>query len=303
MADPIAAVVVALAAFLGLSASDAAEVGRGEIASFFPAASSPGEVVGNVLLVADAPWSAVMARLDDPSRQPGVAAAGRLTSEDGGLDAFLRAARLDEGDVSRLRDCRAGACKAKVTNPLLQGQTALPARAADADRVRAYLSGLWSIGPCARDLSCDLTAVDRKEAVSLTAVTKRLAARPSFAEQLALSPDRPPSSRAEWRTETYWKRDVMSVARVQIIEGRLGDHRAVLHRRDMIFATHYFYGARVETLFVEAGGRLVVAQSNIYQTDKTSGFSGLERALIRMLGRRRFEAHASEWRRASDVRR
>jgi hypothetical protein len=54
---------------------------------------------------------------------------------------------------------------------------------------------------------------------------------------------------------------------------------------------------------VEVDGRLVVAQSNIFQTDKTSGFNSLERALIRMLGRRRFEAQASEWRKEMGGRR
>lgn len=297
MADPLSSVLVALATFLGFGAIEPRTIIKGEIASVFPDASSPGEVVGNVLLIIDAPFTNVLDRLENPMRQPGVLAGGRLETEtEGTLDQFLKSARMDDGDSERLRNCRAGQCRLKITDTLLKAQQTLPSGATDPERAQTHLRAMAALAPCVREPSCELTLIDRKSPVPLAPVARRIHGLPSLLQHLPDGARLPRPTRVEWRTESYWKREVISLGRVQLIEGQLGGRRAILHRREVAFATHYFEGARVETLFVEVAGRLVVAQSNIFQTDKKSGFNSLERALIRMLGRRRFEAQASEWR-------
>jgi hypothetical protein len=297
MSDPLTAVVAALLALVGFQNIAPRDVVNGEVVSAFPDAASPGEVVGNVLLVTDASWAGVLSRLEDPALQPGVLVGGRLDPEaPGDVDNFVRFARLDDGDPDRLRGCREGQCRLKVTAPLLSAQRALPERATDLERLQVHLRALSGLAACAREPACEVILVDRNAAVHLGPVARRLLDQPSLSRSLVSRVEAPGFPRIEWRTEGYWKREVLSLGRVQLIEGRLGTHRALLHRREMVFATHYFEGARVETLFVEVTGRLVVAQSNIFQTDKTSGFTGIERALIRLLGRRRFESQAREWR-------
>jgi hypothetical protein len=297
MPDPLTAVVAAALALLGFQDIPPREIVDGEIASAFPDALSPGEVVGNVLLVTDASWAGVLSRLQEPGRQPGVLVGGRLDPEaPDDKDNFMRFARLDDGDPDRLRGCREGQCRLKVTASLLSAQRALPERATDLERLQVHRRALYGLAACAREPACEVTLVDRKAPVHLGPVARGILDRPSLSRSLVGSVEAPGFPRIEWRTEGYWKREVLSLGRVGLIEGRFGTHRALLHRREMVFATHYFEGARVETLFVEVGGRLVVAQSNIFQTDKTSGFSGIERALIRMLGRRRFESQARDWR-------
>lgn len=297
MADPLSTVVAALAVFLGFGAIEPRTILKGEIASAFPEASSPGEVAANVLLIVDAPFAQILERLDDPVRQPGVMAGGRLETEgQESLERFLRSARLDDGDPERLRNCGSGQCRMKMTDSLLKAQQVLSSRATDPERLQTQLRGLAALAPCVRDSSCELTLIERKGPVPLAPTARRIHGLPSLSQQLTDGSVLPGSPRVEWRTEGYWKREVLSLGRVQLFEGRLGGHRALLHRRELVFATHYFEGARVETLFVEVAGRLVVAQSNIFQTDKKSGFNSLERTLIRMLGRRRFEAQAGEWR-------
>jgi hypothetical protein len=289
----LSSTVAALAAFLGLHDLRPATVLAGDVAASVSVGVMPGEIRARSLTFVRGEFGAAMRRLRDPRLQPGALGGGFIDpdSPDSVAD-FIREARLDEGDPGRLRGCGAGRCRVKVTRRAAATLAGLRA-ATDDVRRRAYLADVASLAPCAlRD--CDEVLVDGARSTPLRPIARRLATEASFDRLFdAIAPAGPVL--CEWRVESYWKREVVTLSRVEIFDGRLHGRRAALHRRSSVFSTHYIHGLRAETLLVEGDAGVVVAMRQTVQTDKASGFNAFERALIRGLGGRRIESQARQW--------
>jgi hypothetical protein len=288
------ATVAALTAFLGMSDASPARILAGGSTSSVSMGTSPGEIRAGAVAVARTDFARASLRLADPRAQPGVITGGFVdAASPDSVAAFVREVRLDDGDVERLRACARGHCRLKLTERAAAALSGLRGATND-ERRDAYLRSVASLAACAFGERREFL-VESARPIDLAQISRRLAAEPSF-EGLLEAASPVGAARCEWRVESYWKRKVTTLSRVELVEGRLHGRRALLQRRSSIFSTHYIDGSRVEVLIVDGDSGILVAQRHTVQTDKASGFNAFERALIRSLGGRRLESQAREWR-------
>ncbi|HET6900760.1 MAG TPA: hypothetical protein VFK70_20560, partial [Vicinamibacteria bacterium] len=129
----------------------------------------------------------------------------------------------------------------------------------------------------------------------LAALRGLRAAAPALEASLAavglhLAEDPPAAGRLVWAQEKLWKRIVITLDHEVAAEPSLAQGVIVSTR---LYANHYFEGSYSVTAVQETAGGCYVTSLNLSRSDhKGGGFSGLERALVNLLVRRRLR---SQW--------
>src|SRR5262249_11097728 len=119
---------------------------------------------------------------------------------------------------------------------------------------------------------------------------------------LAFPAARPDSARdfLYWLREKFWMKSVLSLNHVTLLERATPRGPLLLAASKQIYANHYFDSQLTLTVFLEdaeAGASLVVSLSRSRADVRPSGFTWLERTLVRRLVRGRLEGQLQALRR------
>jgi hypothetical protein len=250
-----------------------------------------------------APKARVMRWLLTPEtrRRGSVLASGEIPAADEERD--LSALVVGETQARELRDCRRSDCGMKLPGDAIDELRALGgssnATMSDvASRVLRHVL-LRAADRFRREGTAGLpTYLDRPQPVPVLAALRGLrAAAPALDASLAalglrLAEDPPAAGRLVWSQEKLWKRIVITLDHEVVAEPSAG--QAVL-LSTRLYANHYFEGSISVTGVLETAGGCYLTSLNLSRSDhKGDGFSGLERALVNLLVRRRLRAQWGE---------
>jgi hypothetical protein len=231
------------------------------------------------------------------------------------VPADLAGLRFDREEIEALRGCRVGRCALRLPPEAIEtlrqrvdwSLPSAPERAEDA--LRESLAGLAVLyldrGHAALPPYADGpngTRVGEGTDELLRRPLPGLDEAPELRDYLRTFPSGRPVLSGEalvWRRERMYRREVVSLEHVVVVrrDGPRGERVLVVSKK--LYSSHYFEGSLEVAEFArrrgEAEGRLVVARRS--RTDvRPSGFSWIERLLLRRLVRGRIEAELRELR-------
>jgi hypothetical protein len=213
---------------------------------------------------------------------------------------------LDPGDVESLRKCRVGACNERLpaeaierfqtqvdwTSPDRVAKVNLLWRETLASYAAAYVAhGNPGLVEYDDNREPDRVADTLRTLFLRSAYLKESA--PDFHRYLAEFPNlRPPSTEDIffWLKEKFWLKNVQSLNHLSILDTTLPSGRVILAVTKQLFANHFFEASLALTVFVESAdpaGSYLIFVNRTRADVRPSGFSWLERALVRRLVRGR----------------
>jgi hypothetical protein len=218
--------------------------------------------------------------------------------------ADLAGLTLEARDRRSLERCRAGRCDVRLSGAYMElfreavdwHSARGGARAEELWRemLAAYARAYTASGP--RGLAHyddDTEPVPVAEALeSLVERSGALSeAGPELQRHLRQYPDARPAGVHEvlyWQREAFWRKSVTSLHHLAVLERDTPAGRTVVAADAQLYANHFFDAALVVTLFLErAGGSYVVQIGHARADIRPSGFTWLERLLLRRLVRKR----------------
>ncbi len=248
--------------------------------------------------------------LEGRRQEPWTIGSGRLSDPPTARD--LAALTLDPGDVKHLARCRLHACGVRLSAELIEryrkeleatpaGTRAERANALTREVLASYAAAYRSRGDAAlyEYANNDDDQLRIGDSLKLLLARSQLLrdAAPDLWAFLAKAPAGRPADAEDfiyWLQERFWLLNVLSLSHLAIVDRPTPSGRLVLAASKQLYASHYYESSLGLTLFIEkagAGGYLVLF--NRTRADiRRSGFTWIERVLLRHLVRRRREARA-----------
>jgi hypothetical protein len=239
--------------------------------------------------------------------EPWVLQIGRLGSTPSTGD--LETLTLDPGDVKHLATCRVNACEVRLPAEAIErfrkeiewSSTTHEARANALFRqlLLAYAASYLAGGDAAL-----FEYANNGDPVRIADSLQRLIVRSQFLEDvvpdlyafLKRAPEgRPPDAEdfVYWQKERFWLRNVVSLNHVAIVDRATAWGRLIVAVSKQLYATQYYESSLGATLFVEnpsGPGSLLIFINRTRADIRRTGFTWVERVLLKHLVRRRLEA-------------
>jgi hypothetical protein len=279
----------------GLSAGEQREVESGGLVARMLEVSDRKDIATLVALRIAAPRAFVVRWLKEQrDRRSSVVAAGEIADPPDPRDvAGLNVARPQ---AEELDDCRPGHCEMNLTREAIDAVTAARATSGHVspDAASAALRRvlLDTAAAYRRDGDAGLPVYADRPAplagsallgLMLSTGPDPLAALPEVRQRLGQTSPR--SGRLTWVQEKTWKRIVVTLDHEMLED--VGPDETV-HVSKRLYANHYYEAGLIATALHESKGMCYVVALNRTRTDVPSpGFSGLQRALVNLLVRRR----------------
>jgi hypothetical protein len=290
--EPLAAF---LARWAGVSPAERRDVESGRVVARTLDVTDQKDVAGLAVVKIGVPKTFLLDWLRNPEASGGesVLAAGEIGDPPRAQD--VEGLRFDAGQFDEVRNCRIGDCAIKLPPSeiaRIEREASGRLAAADAaDLLRRLLLETAAGYRRAGDAGLGVYA-DSPQRVEVRDAVQRLLATPphvlagiaDLARRVAEDPFAL-GGRLVWTKERLWKRTVVSLDHQFVLEPSAAEGVVVSKR---LFASHYFEAAFSVAAVHETAGACYLVFLNRSRSDVSGkGFSGLERALVNMLVRRR----------------